>query len=186
MQRAPRLLMGLTLLVILSACNGSGPVTPTAPSPSQTAPSPAPPTPPPPSALSGDITIGSISPGSGATLAVHDCRAGSFTRICTDEWRGTFDVVLDREMPYPVLTVTFYDGPTPCGYAAGTREVVTAGSRVSFSMSPIYLSDEFGTFVQPCRLPATTTRIVAELWSDADGNGTLIQEFANTYTFVLP
>jgi hypothetical protein len=63
--------------------------------------------------------------------------------------------------------------------------VVPADTRVSFDISLIWLSDEFGTFAQPCQLPSTTTRMVAELWSDSSSwSNTLIQELpATTYTF---
>lgn len=187
MKRALRLTMELALLVVLSACSGS--TTPTAPSARANAATPAPPTvpnPAPRSTLQGAITITEISAGSGATLAVRDCDAGNVMRICTDQWRGTFDVVTDRDVSFAVLAVRFYDGQMLCGYGAATRELVPAGSVVSFATSKIYVSDEFGTFARPCRLPATTTRIVATLWTDNDWNSTLIQEFSNTYTFAEP
>jgi hypothetical protein len=134
----------------------------------------------------GTIAIRGLSPRSGATLAVHDdCPAGSVTRRCVDDWHGTLDVVVDREMSHAVLVVRFHDGATLCGYGANTRDVVPADTRVSFDISLIWLSDEFGTFAQPCQLPSTTTRMVAELWSDSSSwSNTLIQELpATTYTF---
>jgi hypothetical protein len=92
--------------------------------------------------------------------------------------------MVDREMTHAVLTVSFYDGQTKCGYGAGTLDVVPVGKRVSFSVERIYLSDEFGTFASPCRLPATTNRIRVELWSDSSSwTNTLIQEFETAYTF---
>ena len=179
MKCSRRLTVGLSLSAILSACGSS---TPTAPSrPTVVTPAPAP-SPAPPSAARGEITIREISPGSGATLTVRACDSGNITRICTDQWRGTFEVVMDGGMSNAVLTVSFYNGPTRCGYAADTRDVVTAGSRVLFSPSMIYLSDDYGMPVPPCPFPANTTRMVAELWSDSD-NTTLRQEFANVYTF---
>jgi hypothetical protein len=36
----------------------------------------------------------------------------------------------------------------------------------------------------PCALPATTTGIVAKLWTDADWSVDVTQEFAGPYTFV--
>ena len=127
-----------------------------------------------------------VSPAAGTTLAVQSgCPAISVMRICTDSWRGTFDVMVDREMTNAVLTVRFYDGQTRCGYGAGTLDIVPAGERVSFSVARIFLSDEFGTFLPaPCRLPATTNRIEVELWSDfSSWTNTLRQEFATAYTF---
>ena len=126
-----------------------------------------------------------VSPAAGATLAVQsDCPAGLVTRICTNMWQGTFDVMVDREMTNAVLTVRFFDGQTKCGYGAGTLDLVPAGERVSFSVARIFLSDEFRTFAAPCRLPATTNRIEVELWSDySSWTNTLRQEFAAAYTF---
>ena len=95
--------------------------------------------------------------------------------------------MVDREMTNPVLTVRFYDGQTKCGYGAGTLDIVPAGERVSFSAARIVLSDEFGTFAQPCPLPATTNRIEVELWSDSSTwTNTLVQVFEQSYTFAAP
>jgi hypothetical protein len=116
-----------------------------------------------------------------------DCPGGDSRRPCIDGWRGTFDVTVDREMTWPVLTVRFYDGQTICGYGASTRDVLPAGSRVSFTAETIALSDDFGTFKQPCRLPAITNRIEVELWSDSSSwTNTLIQDFEGGYTFSKP
>ena len=153
MKCSRHLTVGLSLTAILSACSGSTPTAPSSSTVAATAPVPAR---VPPSAARGEITIGEISPGPGATLTVRACDMGNLTRICTDQWRGTFEVVLDRGMSDAVLTVTFYDGPTRCGYAADTRDTLTAGSPVSFSPSTIYLSDGYGMPVPPCQLPATT------------------------------
>ena len=123
-----------------------------------------------------------IRPQPGAVLSIRDCQTGSAMRLCTDDWRGTFDVAIDRELRHVVLTAAFYQGDVLCGYAADTRDIVTAGQTVSFAPSTIYLSDEFGTFAQPCRLPATTTRIVAVIWTDNDWSSTLTQEFMVSYS----
>jgi hypothetical protein len=66
-----------------------------------------------------------------------------------------------------------------------TRDRISAGQTVTFRPTWISLTDEYGTFSAPCQLPATTTRMVAVLWSDADRT-TGCQEFATTYTFVTP
>jgi hypothetical protein len=87
-------------------------------------------------------------------------------------------------MVWAVLSVAFYEGPILCGYAADGQQLVPAGQTVTFRPSWISLSDEFGTFPSPCRLPATTTRMVAVLWSDADWTTQLTQEFSGSYTFI--
>jgi len=179
---------GLALCVLANACGNASSATPTAPtgpSPTQTAA----PTPPPQdsaarSAATGTISMIGSSPGSGASLLVGECRFGNVTRTCADGWRGTFNVSLDREMVWAVLTVSFYDGDVPCGYAADVQERITPGQTVTFQPSWIALSDEIRTFPSPCRLPATTTRMVAVLWSDADWTTQLTQEFPGSYTFI--
>ena len=105
--------------------------------------------------------------------------------LCTDKWHGTFDVTVDREMTNAVLTVSFYDGQTKCGYGAGVLDIVPAGRLVSFSVHRVVVKDEW--LAQPCRFPATTNRIEAELWSDSSTwTNTLIQVFEGGYTFSEP
>ena len=177
-------------LAVLSACSGSTTSTPIAPSLLPVAPTPVPPSAGPGHSTpagpgQGTIAIRELSPAGGATLAVRgDCRVGDATRICTDTWRGAFDVMVDREMTNAVLTVRFYDGQTICGYGAAVSNIVPAGQQVSFSVAWIALSDQFGTFTPPCRLPATIDRMEVELWSDwSSWTNTLIQNFAVVYTF---
>ncbi len=180
--------LALILMAVLNACSGSDRSTPLAPS-APVAPI-APPTggPGPRGPGAGTIAIRELSPAPGTTLAVQShCPAGSVTRMCTDQWRGTFDVMVDREMTNAVLTVSFYNGQTICGYGASTLDIVSAGERVSFSVGRIVLSDEFGTFTRPCPLPATTNRIEVELWSDlSTWTNTLVQVFEGAYTFSGP
>jgi hypothetical protein len=182
--------LALILMAVLNACGESDRSTPLAPSP-PVAPSPSPnpsPGPSPRGPGTGTIAIRELSPAPGTELAVQShCAAGSVTRMCTDQWRGTFDVMVDREMTNAVLTVGFYDGQTKCGYGAKTLEIVPAGERVSFSVGRIVFSDEFGTFAQPCPLPATTNRIEVELWSDlSTWTNTLVQVFEQSYRFSAP
>lgn len=189
MTRALLVPVGLALLVVVNACGDSGGVPPTAPA-GPTTPRPAAPSPPPeppaaPVAATGTISFVSASPAFGALLQVRECVLGNVTRTCAEGWSGAFSVSLDRDMQWPVLTVSFYEGAVRCGYAADDQPLVAAGQSVIFRPSRIWLSDEFGTFSSPCRLPSTTTRMVAVLWSDADST-TLTQEFAGAYTFVRP
>jgi hypothetical protein len=171
----------LILIGVLSACGRFDTSTPI--TPSQTPVMPALPGPPGPG--HGTIAVRQLSPAAGATLAVEsDCPAGRVTRLCTESWQGTFDVTVDRDMTYAVLTVSFYNGDKRCGYGAGTLDIVPAGSRVSFTVTRIVLSDEFGTFVAPCPLPARINRMEATLWSDLSSwSNTLTQGFETAYTF---
>jgi len=180
---------GLALSVLVNACGDDGP-TPTAPTgpPSTDAAAPTPPppgfTPRPPA--NGTITMTGSSPGPGASLPVGECLFGNVTRTCVDDWQGTFNVSLDREMEWAVLTVGFFDGGVSCGYAAAVQERILPGQPAVFRPSRISLSDEFGSFPRPCPLPATTTRMVAVLWSDADWETQLTQEFPGSYIFIRP
>lgn len=190
MKRPLLVAAGLGLSVLVNACGDAGGATPTAPTepPSSQAAAPK----PPPqneatrTAAAGTISMIGSSPGSSASLLVGECRFGNVTRTCADGWRGTFNVSLDREMVWAVLTVGFYDGAVLCGYAADVQQRIPAGQTVTFRPSWISLSDEFGTFSSHCRLPATTTRMVAVLWSDADWTTQLTHEFSGSYTFIRP
>lgn len=180
----------VTSCLVANACGDAGGATPAAPT-ATSASQAAAPKPPPLDAVSrsdatGIISMIGTSPGSGASLLVGECRFGNITRTCADGWRGTFNVSLDREMEWAVLTVSFYNGDVRCGYAADVQQRVPPGQTVTFRPSRISLSDEFGTFPTPCRLPATTTRIVAVLWSDTDWTTQLTQEFASSYVFTRP
>jgi hypothetical protein len=189
MKRPLLVAAGLAVCGLVTACGGAGGATPTAPTgpPSTQAAAPPPPhNPAARSAATGTISFLGSSPGFGASLLVGDCRFGNVTRSCADGWRGTFQVSLDRDMVWAVLSVAFYEGPVNCGYAADVLPLVPAGQAGTFRPSWISLSDEFGTFPSPCRLPATTTRMVAALWSDADWTTQLTQEFSGSYTFIRP
>jgi len=75
-----------------------------------------------------------------------------------------------------------------CARGAWTRDLVAANTPTTFEISTGFLSfDRFQppptTVVQPCTLPATTTRIFTRLWSDADAFE-LTSEFDGAYTFI--
>lgn len=57
-------------------------------------------------------------------MNVRDCEladGATHTAVCVDQFLGLFEVVADRPVPSPVLTVGFYQGFEFCGYAAGDR-----------------------------------------------------------------
>ncbi len=115
---------------------------------------------------------------------MRDCDYGGVTRACAEGWRGRFDVTLDRNLAWPVLTVQFYAGSALCGYAAAVQQEIVGGDVATFAPERIAVSDEFGTFRSQCALPVTITRMEAVLWSDADWGTEIRQELAATYTFV--
>lgn len=188
---ATRLVLAIVSLTFVSACGDAGAIWPTGPSAPQTSErgvlaSPPRVVPTSPSSATGAIVMVSSSPASGASLSVRTCQFGGVTRSCADGWVGTFNVSFSGELRYPVLTVAFYSGDVLCGYAADMRDRITAGQTVTFRPTWISLSDEFGTFSRACALPATTTRMVAVLWSDDDWTTQISQEFTTTYKFVRP
>ena len=94
-----------------------------------------------------------------------------------------------EELQNLVLTVSFWDGERRCGYAADTRDALAAETSASLAPSIAFLSwEEFSPppvkTVQPCSLPVTTTRLVAELWTQHDHRSISTREFAGTYTFI--
>ena len=97
----------------------------------------------------------------------------------------TFDVQYGAHVSEAVVTVGFYHGSQRCGlaYSAMPGPGLTAGSdAVSFTASTISLSDEDHPLL--CPLPATTTRMVVQLWErDRPAVPLLTKEFGHTYTF---
>jgi hypothetical protein len=138
--------------------SGSSPVAPSGTS------LPALPTPPPRGPGSGTLTIRNLSPSLGATLTVTDCP----TYPCAEQWRSRVDVVIDRDMTYPVLVMRFYDGDRLCALSWDVRDVLRADSPETFTLSSISLSAGSPELRKnPCPLPLRTTRIELELWSDS-------------------
>jgi hypothetical protein len=163
-----RWLVPLLVAATALGCGGSGITGPTASSA------------PPPQSANGRITEVSIEPQVGATMNARDCEladGSTRTAVCVDQFRGLFEVVADRPVRYPVLTVGFYEGFEFCGYAAAAADALVPGQTLSFSVSGLHLS---------CALPLTTTRMLVEVWSDADFGFSLKREFPNSYTFRRP
>jgi hypothetical protein len=117
--------LAVILVGFLTACSGANILPPTAPSTPLSPVTPAPAPNPAGAALgNGTIAIRELIPGSGATLILGDCPFGPANRRCAGPWSGTFDVLVDRDMTYAVLTVWFYNGQTICGYGANTADIV--------------------------------------------------------------
>jgi len=172
----------VALAFAAAGCGDSVARSPVAPSPT---PLPAVPSPPPRGPGSGTLTIREFSPNPGATLTVSDCTGSSSARPCAEQWRSTIDVLVDREMTYAVLVVTFYDGDRLCGLSADIRDVVRAGSQETFALSSIWLASGAPSLdTNPCPLPFRTTRMEAELWSDSSTwSNTLKVGLSGEYTF---
>ena len=100
----------------------------------------------------------------------------------------TFDVRYGANVSEAVVTAGFYNGAQRCGiaYSIIPGPQLTAGSdAVSFTASIISLSNEDTPLL--CPLPATTTRMVVQLWeSGRPAIPLLTKEFDHTYTFTQP
>jgi hypothetical protein len=135
---------------------------------------------------------------SGSTLTVHDCGPAwsgiAGRHVCTEAWRGAFDVVVNRDVDDAVITVTF-EGPSGrCGiiyvsdlaFAAGRERPVSTSTALFLTNEPEGYDNL--AVVQYCDLPTTTQRIVVQLWDRRGGPGSaafplLRQQFDYTYTF---
>jgi hypothetical protein len=137
----------------------------------------------------GEITIRSIELGSGATLSVRQCEWYTwYVEMCADRSLMTFDVLYPEGVSEAVLTASFYNGSQRCGIAYSPLPgppLRAGGSAFPMTVSAISLSDEDHRLL--CPLPATTTRVVVQLWErNRTAAPLLAKEFAHTYTFVEP
>jgi hypothetical protein len=96
-----------------------------------------------------------------------------------------FDVQYSADVTEALVTASVYNGPQRCGMAFSTvpGPSLTGGSNaISFTVSTISLSDEEHPLL--CPLPATTTRLVVQLWERGrPATPLLTKEFDHTYTF---
>jgi hypothetical protein len=188
MRPAARFVNTLVAVAALTACDGGRTQLPTAPSSPPPSASP-PPSPSPPLSASGQITLRSIAPGSGATLTVRECPTSftdSFKDLCSDPAHMTVDVEFGRDVSTAVVTAAFYSGTKRCGVASSGPSPFAAGSRASFELlGAIELSDE--SVQLHCPLPAETTRMVIQLWeASRPATPLLTQDFAHSYAFAEP
>ena len=126
---------------------------------------------------------------------MHDC-GPSWTGItgnhlCNEDWRGAFDVVIDRDVSDSTLVVSFLDGAERCGdIYASDQSFGAHRERLVSTSSPLYFTYEPEGYenlavVQRCTLPRTTTRLVVTLWGrDSASVPLLRREFDYAYTFV--
>ncbi len=134
--------------------------------------------------LTAEIAMTSVAPASGATITVGNCSTDS-ARLCSHEFLASFNVQANEELQNLVLTVSFWDTERRCGYAADTRDALAANTSTSLAPSIAFLSwEQSSRAFQPCSLPVTTTRLVAELWTQHDHRTISTREFAGTYTFI--
>lgn len=102
------------------------------------------------------------------------CFRGGFGRVCTDELRMMFDVVVETDLSNAAWSVDFYDGALRCGFAVTQPTSLAAGARTSMSTSLVVFANE--EIPQVCPVPATTTRITVRLW-DGPARHVLTREF---------
>ena len=182
----PAVLVGhaLVALATLTACDGGANQLPARPPRVQL---PTAPSPPSSTTASGQITVRSIAPGSGATLTVRECASHlfDFKSLCAEPLQMTVDLEFTSPVPNAVVTASFYNGSQRCGVAYSGPVPLAAGSPTSFDLRLIELSDEYVQL--HCQLPAETTRMVIQLWEATSPAAPLLtQAFAHTYTLANP
>ena len=188
-----RLVTCVLIVAVFSGCGGSE-----SPLPSSTAPTPV--TLTPSGSARGEIRVSAVTPSANSALTVHDC-GPSWTgingrHVCTEEWRGSFDVAVDRDVAGAVLTVSFEGASGRCGmvyvtdlaFAKGRVRPVTASNALFLTYEPEGYPNL--AVVQYCHLPAATERLVVQLWDPGGGVGSaarplLHQEFNYAYRFGL-
>jgi hypothetical protein len=155
-------------LTILASCGCA----PTSPGPIPGGPPPAPP-------FRGEVIVGEIVPGPGTTLSVRDC---GNSRLCTDQFQTTFDVLMPADVQDAWVIVTLEGGSLPCA-AAFFRTALVANTRASFSVSSISMDrDEEGRLL--CSLPVETTRLSFSVYrAGAPANALLFH--AMSYRLIL-
>jgi hypothetical protein len=172
----------LVALVAVFGCGDGGPTSPSTPPSAQPIPTPVPVPLPPPARGNGEIAIRSIEPASGASIKVQECVTNGYRWFCADEPRMTFEVVVDRDIPDAALAVTFYVGVQRCGSAFAGSVPLMAGSRTVLRASSLDFSDEERPLA--CNLPATTTKLVAQIWAPGRPSTLLAtREFEAAYSF---
>ena len=183
----------LLLSAALVGCGRSESGLPTAPTPPPVA------TPTPTPTTQGAISLGTVTHPGGSTLTVHDC-GPSWTgiagnHVCTEEWRGAFEVVVNRDVAAATITVTFEGPAGRCGilyvsdlaFAAGRERVVSTSAALFLTTEPEGYDNL--AVVQYCSLPTTTQRLVVQLWEHGAVGSSAVpllrQEFDYPYTFTL-
>lgn len=139
-----------------------------------TRPTPSPtPTPP-----ASEITVSEITPASGATLLFTACGSG---RVCTDQLRTTFDILVQGSVPNAIVVVSLYRVGLPCA-SAYIVTTLTSGNRASFSTSSMeVVHDEEGRPL--CPLPAETTFVAFKVFfQNSPANAILSRELPYRYT----
>jgi hypothetical protein len=153
--------------------------------------------PPPPSIGHGTIAIRSISPAPGTAIPMETCPPGPsamFTTLCTNAVHASIDVQADFDLAAASISIGFSDGARSCGVAWITRQPLAAGVTTSIDLPTVFLSKELSEgagsipqLVQPCQLPATTSRIVVQVWRLENAvTPVLAREFDRAYIFVEP
>jgi hypothetical protein len=106
-----------------------------------------------------EISVGEITPGSGATLVLRECGSAG---LCTDQLKTTFDVLVPADIPNAVLVVSLKQGSLPCA-GAYMRTALKAGDLTSFSTSSFSMDyDEAGRL--RCPTPVETTSLAFQVF----------------------
>lgn len=196
--RPVKSLVAALTFVIISAC-GEQPTTPTPVPNAVPRPSSGP---TPPGIRDGEITITAAMPAPGGQVTLGSCPQGlngpqhspTAQLFCSNDLRMTFDVVVDRDIPNAMLSLTFSDGRQDCAFAQSPRVALTAGSRATTSISSITFYGPDDDPSKPAELGCPTLpritnglRIqILDLDVAYPNTAVFVYSFPVSYTFTMP
>ena len=184
-QRSLAVLIGL-LSTVVAACDDYQAARPVA-----TAPSPvSPPT------RTGQVSLRSIKPASGATLVMQDCTweletSGDNTQLCTGDSRIAVDVEVDGDMTATVAAY-FYRGSQICAVSRGLFQGGSVAGMNINSLTDVHRPDEvLTTDANRGTPPIVTNQVVVKVVERPEIRLTnplqlTSQPFPHTYTFDVP
>jgi hypothetical protein len=164
-------------LAVLAACGGTR------------APAPADPTP------GKGVSLVSLTPSSGASLEVEECRLGDTGAVrvmCTRAIQLAASAIYDRPIAIASVFADFYtaDGrrcaaASPVGRPGVPAISMTPARPQAFDIAPVVVSFPLDFPTPLCPLPVTTTRIDLVLIDASTANFQRLvkSEVAATYTF---
>lgn len=128
--------------------------------------------------VTSEIIVGEVTPASGGTLVLHDC---GLARLCTDQLRTTFEVLVPVDIPNASVIVSLRRGAVPCAWAFISR-TLSAGNRTSFTTSSMEVAyDEEGRPL--CSLPTETLSLAFQVFHpNVPAQAFLTRELPYRYT----
>jgi hypothetical protein len=125
-----------------------------------------------------ELTVGQVTPASGATLTFQACGTGC---LRTEQIQTTFDVLVPVGIPQATVTVSLLQGSTPCAMLF-IPTTLTAVTRTPFTTSSVSVThDEGGQLL--CAMPGETTLLrFAVYFTNSPARPVVAQELPYRYT----